>query len=131
MAKNATRQSKLVEVRKAGKKGRGVFARRDIAKGAEIEKAPVIVLPSEDVFGYTRTSHLAHYVFNWKKNTFAVALGYGSLYNHSYRPNARYYIEDKDTQVYIAIADIKKGEEITINYNGKPNSKKDVGFDAT
>ena len=33
---------------------------------------------------------LKDYCFNWAEGKVALALGYGSIYNHSYRPNARY-----------------------------------------
>ena len=125
----AHKHSALIKVKKTGKKGRGVFAVTKIAKGKEIERVPVIIVPEEDVFGYTRTSKLADYVFNWKKGKMALALGYGSLYNHSYKPSAQYFIENKDTMSYMALRDIEAGEEITINYNSDPKSKKDVGFE--
>jgi SET domain-containing protein len=71
---------------------------------------------------------LGNYVFVWEDNKFAVALGYGSLYNHSYEPNAK-YIRKKDKILFQAIKDIKSGEEITINYNGNPKSQDKVWFD--
>lgn len=120
--------SDLIKIKKADNKGRGVFAIRSISKDTEIERVPVIVVPEQDVFGYTRTSALAGYVFNWKKGRMALALGYGSLYNHSFKPNAQYFIENKDTMSYMALRDIKAGEEITINYNSDPKSREDVGF---
>ena len=58
----------------------------------------------------------------------ALALGYGSLYNHSYRPNARYEDVGPRTKSFLAIRDIG-GEEITVNYNGKPRSRTAVWFD--
>ena len=122
------KHSKLVKVKKIPKKGRGVFATRHIAKGEEIERVPVLVLPSQDVFGTTRTSRLADYVFEWDDDTMALALGYGSLYNHSYKPNAQYWREGKDTQYYEALRDIEPGEEITINYNRDLDNVEDVGF---
>ena len=125
-------QSNLVEIRKVPRKGRGVFARVDIAKGTVIERAPVIELPSLDVFNPARDTKLASYVFKWDrdKDTVAIALGYGSLYNHSYRPNARFYDDGGLTQVFEAIRDIGAGEEITVNYNGTPTSRAQVGFTA-
>ena len=59
----------------------------------------------------------------------AVALGYGSLYNHSYQPNARYDDVGRLTKVFSALRDIEPGEEITVNYNGKPGDRGPVGFD--
>jgi len=123
------RQSDLIEVKKAPGKGRGVFARRAIEKGTIIERVPIILLPVAEVYGYNIDSVLAKYVFNWEDGTVMIALGYGSLYNHSYRPNATYYNNGRRTQTYEALRDIAAGEEITVNYNGKPKSRKEMAFD--
>ncbi|HJN65554.1 MAG TPA: SET domain-containing protein-lysine N-methyltransferase, partial [Pirellulales bacterium] len=64
----------------------------------------------------------------WGKRTVALALGYGSLYNHSYNPNARYDDARGQIKVFTAICDITEGTEITINYNGDPDDPTDVGF---
>jgi uncharacterized protein len=60
----------------------------------------------------------------------AVVLGYGSLYNHSYKPNAYYRDRRNRVKEFIALRDIAAGEEITINYNGSPHDPSDVGFEA-
>ncbi len=120
--------SELVEVRWTRKKGRGVFARQKIGKGAVIERAPIILLPTKEVFDSSVEPKLAGYVFEWGKDTVAVVLGYGSLYNHSYQPNAEYYDSGRLTQVFTALRDIRKGEEITVNYNGWPGGRVRVGF---
>jgi SET domain-containing protein len=57
-----------------------------------------------------------------------LALGYGSLYNHSYHPNARYDDAAGPTKVFTALRDIAAGEEITVNYNGEPDDGSSVGF---
>jgi SET domain-containing protein len=120
--------SELIEVRWTRKKGRGVFARKAIRKGTVIERAPIILLPTKDVFSQTADSKLAEYVFAWGRDTVAVVLGYGSLYNHSYQPNAQYYDGGRLAQMFTAIRDIRAGEEITVNYNGSPGSRVRVGF---
>lgn len=120
--------SDLITVRRSGKKGRGVFARKLIRKGTVIERAPIILIPTGEVFSNSPKTKLADYVFAWGNDTVAVVLGYGSLYNHSYQPNASYYGAGPRTQVFWAIRDIRAGEEITVNYNGSPNSRKRVGF---
>lgn len=58
----------------------------------------------------------------------AIALGYGSLYNHSYDPNSFYSMENDDWMIIWALRNIKKNEEITFNYNGDPTCKEPVGF---
>jgi uncharacterized protein len=121
--------SDLIEVRPSRTKGRGVFARKHIRKGTVIERAPMILLSVREVFsrGAPKTT-LADYVFTWGKDIVAVALGYGSLYNHSYQPNASYHSARSRIQVFRAIRDIQTGEEITVNYNGAPNSRRRVAF---
>ena len=122
-------QSDLVTVKRIPGKGRGVFALRDIAKGTEIERVPVLVIPEADIYTEEGDGVLSHYVFDWGQKTVALALGYGSLYNHSYRPNARYEDDGMQTKVYIAIRRIREGEEITTNYNGAPTARAPVWFD--
>src|SRR5262245_37487262 len=90
--------SDLIVVRRSGKKGRGVFARKLIRKGTIIERAPVILLPIGEVFSDAPRTMLANYVFVWGSDSVAVVLGYGSLYNHSYQPNASYYGGGPQTQ---------------------------------
>jgi len=116
-------QTQLIEVKWIGRKGRGVFARRRIAKDSIIERVPVVALPIEEVFGRSAGSVLSEYVFKWRDGEVAIALGYGSLYNHSYAPNARFYSEGRLTQVFSALRDIDAGEEITINYLGASNNR--------
>jgi SET domain-containing protein len=120
--------SKLIEVKEVRKKGRGVFARTSIPKGTVIERVPVIVVPVQEIFSQAPKSKLADYVFVWGSDTVAVALGYGSLYNHSYQPNAQFFDSGRHTKIFMAIRDIQKGEEITVNYNGYPRGRSRVGF---
>ncbi len=114
-------------------KGRGVFAQRNFKKGEVIESCPVIVLPAKELDTLELTQ-LYNYYFAWGPDSkdAAIALGYGSLYNHSYTPNARYYKDfDKSLLKYVCIRDIEDNEEITINYNCNPEDKTPVWFDLT
>lgn len=122
-------QSTLITIKEAANKGLGVFAVRRIPKDAEIERVPVLILPEDDIYGQDRASKLAGYVFEWEEGEIALALGYGSLYNHSFKPNAQYWREGDDTQIYVALRDIEPGEEITINYNRDLDNHDDVGFE--
>jgi hypothetical protein len=114
-------QSGVVEVRRVKGKGRGVFARRLIRRGEVIERTPVLMLPAGAALG--------DYCFEWGEGTWALALGYGSLYNHSYSPNARYDDLNSRTKVFTALRDIDAGEEITVNYNGDPEDRSPVWFE--
>jgi SET domain-containing protein len=123
----ALTQSDAIEVKRVRGKGRGVFARRPIEAGEVIETCPVLVLPAgavEDV-----PAGIGGYVFEWGRGQLALALGYGSLYNHSYRPNACYVDLAGRTKEFTAIRDIAAGEEITVNYNGEPGDETPVGFE--
>lgn len=122
-------QSELIEVRQVPRKGRGVFARTSIPKGTVIERVPVIVVPMREILTNAQRSVLLDYAFEWRSGTVAIALGYGSLYNHSYRPNAQVFTS-RLTKIFVAIRNIQRGEEITFNYNGVPSSRSRVGFPA-
>ena len=121
-------QSRLVMVKRTGRKGRGVFAREDIRRGTIIERAPVIVVPVGEIFTLAGSTQLSNYAFIWGENTSALVLGYGSIYNHSFEPNATYYASGRQAQIFQAIRDICAGEEVTINYNGTPQSRAKVDF---
>ena len=120
-----------IDVKHFPGKGRGVVAQRPFAAGETIERPPVLVIPASET-PLIRDTRLAHYYFEWGENCkqAAIALGYGSLYNHSYTPNARYeFREDDDCLEFIALREILPGEEITINYNNLgPDAKKPLKF---
>lgn len=89
----------------------------------------MLVFPRSQLYSPAGTSDLGKYVFVWDEEHIAIALGYGSLYNHSYAPNARYVDDDPCVKRYFALRDIMAGEEITINYNAEPKDGTPVGFE--
>ncbi|MCP8969216.1 SET domain-containing protein [Ectobacillus ponti] len=111
-----------------GEFNRGVFATRDIKKGELIHEAPVIAYPN-DQHEHIEKTLLADYTFNYGANHSAILLGYGMLFNHSYKPNATYDISFEDhTFKFYAYTDIKAGEEILINYNGEVDNDDPLWF---
>jgi hypothetical protein len=121
----------FITVKDSPGKGRGVFAQRNFKKGEVVETCPVIVLPAEEIDSLELTQ-LYNYYFAWGPDSkdAAIVLGYGSLYNHSYNPNARYCKDFENNLLrYICIRDIQEDEEITINYNCDPEDKSPVWFD--
>lgn len=110
-------------------KGRGVFTRNGISKGQLIEACPVLLFDDEEHARHIDATPLSNYYYRWKDGINALALGYGSLYNHSYHPNAfyskNYY---NHTLEIVALRDITPGEEILINYNGDPSCKDPLWF---
>jgi uncharacterized protein len=121
-------QTDAIEVKQTKGKGRGVFARRIIYDGEVIERVPVLVLPDGESRSASGPTSMSDYCFDWGRGTVAVALGYGSLYNHSYQPNARYDDGSRQTKIFMAIRDIAPGEEIVVNYNGDPGDRSPVWF---
>lgn len=111
---------------------RGVFARCDIKMGEIIEICPVILVPRHDMSNLNE-SVLVTYFFYFGKNKerLAIVLGFGSIYNHSYEPNARYKIKPRQKTIeFSASKDIKKDTEITFNYNyGNPKNKSPLWFE--
>ncbi len=122
----------MIEVKHSALSGgeftRGVFATRDIAKGELIHEAPVVAYENEDHEHIEKTI-LEDYVFEYGANHTAILLGYGSLINHSYTPNATYEISfEKHTFDFYAYTDIKAGDEILINYNGEEDNMDPLWF---
>lgn len=113
-------------------RGRGVFARRSFSPGDLIERAPVIVIP-EKQWPKLQSSVLSIYAFDWGEHDeqAAIALGYVSIYNHSYSPNAKLeeVLEEMVMEI-VALRDIEPGKQITINYNGDPSNREPLWFNA-
>ncbi len=113
-------------------KGRGVFCSENLAAGTIIEIAPVIVMSPEERVILDQTL-LHDYIFLWGKDETqcCVALGYVSIYNHDYLSNAEYEMDFETNTIRIkTVREIKKGEEIFINYNGAWNDATPVWFDS-
>jgi uncharacterized protein len=121
--------SLLIEVKRVPGKGRGVFAREFIPSGTVFETVPLLVVPAREILDNDQGDFLRAYVFEYRKGTVALALGFGSLYNHSYDPNARYDDAGRQVKQFSAVRDILPGEEITINYNGAEDIMDPVEFD--
>lgn len=102
--------------------GRGVFASKSIASGEIIERCPVIEVPLTDPSNDDENGLLVNYYFYFGEGL-GLALGFGSIYNHSYQPNATYRPKpDEGVIEFTAIRAIPEGGEITTNYNfGDPN----------
>jgi SET domain-containing protein len=114
-----------------GLKGRGVFTKEKIKANVIIEKSPVIVMTDKDRL-YLDKTLLHDYIFEWgkDKNECCMALGLVALYNHNYASNCEYFMDfDKESIQIKTVRAIKKGEELTINYNGNWNDDKKIWFE--
>ena len=120
-------------IKNADNKGRGVFTRAAITTDTVIEIAPVIVMNREDRVHLDKTL-LHDYIFEWgtQKDKCCMALGYLPMYNHSYKSNCEYFMDfEKDIIAVKTVRNIKKGEELTINYNGDWNDPAKLWFDVS
>ena len=69
-------------------KGRGVFANEKIKSNTLISISPVLLFPEDLKYPNSiEKSILNSYTYTWDKSTQALALGLGSLYNHSKQNN--------------------------------------------
>lgn len=112
------------------KNGRGVAAIKDFKKGEIIECCPVIILTPKERKLCEKTI-LNSYIYPWRSTrSAAIVLGLGSIYNHSYEPNADWRQNFKTkNMVFRSIKPIKKGEQITVNYNGEPDDQTPIRWE--
>lgn len=105
-------------IQESAGRGRGVFAGRAFQAHEIIEVCPVIALSKDDAAKLDDT-YLYNYYFGWgaQNEGAAIALGFGSLYNHSDIPNASYRKNLADGTIsIIALQLIESGAEIFITY---------------
>lgn len=105
-------------------KGRGVFAATDIKKNELIETCHLILMDLNDVQGA-----LESYVYEYTPKTAAIALGHGSLYNHSDEANSEFDFDYKKKLLKVRAKKlIIKGSEITVDYGYSEDEKKRFGI---
>jgi SET domain-containing protein len=91
----------------------GVFASSFIPNGTTIEIARALKVKND--FLFQKGNILNDYVFKYDDDHSMIALGYGSLFNHSKDPAIEYKVK-KDRVIYYTIKDIYPDEEIFISY---------------
>jgi SET domain-containing protein len=101
-----------------GKKGRGLFATDDIPPSTLLHIAPCILLTKEEYEEHMKYTVLEHYLFNSQGGNKLLALGDGSLFNHSRHPNVDYRVDAANLRIrYLSGCNtIKRGEELCISY---------------
>ena len=116
--------------------GIGLFADQPIAKGTVVWKyEPLIdiLLSKEEVERLSEPSKRQFYKYAYldmKYNKYMLCGDDGRFFNHSYEPNCDDGIDDKT----IAIRDIAKGEELTVNYDafyGDAKGRTELDFDVS
>lgn len=97
---------------KRNSKGRGVYASKSIRKGEVIEICELLLIKKSEV-----PPSLESYVYEHSPKMVALALGVGSLFNHSDTPCAEFYFDERKIHLVIrALKKIPSNQEITINY---------------
>lgn len=98
--------------------GQGVFAAADILPEQVIEECRTLYTEKKTPFN--------NYLFACGDG-YALALGFGSLYNHSPTPNARFEVDEEKLILTItAKTEIKAGDEIFIHYGKKWFATRDI-----
>ena len=112
--------------------GRGVFSIRAFFKNEVVKVSPIFELDEK----YSKLPQaFKDRVFNWghltgTESSRAIALGYGSIYNHSDTPNLRYEA-DYDSKIlkFITMRAIDPGEHLTIHYDHADGKHKKIEND--
>ncbi|WP_290709412.1 SET domain-containing protein, partial [Flavihumibacter sp. CACIAM 22H1] len=105
------------------KMGRGVFTLEALEADVLIEISPVVVLGEQERILLDQTL-LHHYIFEWgdDRKACCVALGYVSIYNHSFESNCEYEMDFESQMIRVkTVRAVAAGEELFINYNGDWN----------
>ena len=111
-----------VRVRMSGVHGKGLFATKTIPNGTLIERSPLIICDTysfkclDDLMGVRHI--VSDYPFKWNRRESAIALGYGSIINHSSdNPNALFKFNYSYPAIeFYARRTIQKDEEILMQY---------------
>lgn len=101
-------------------KGRCIHTAIDLQPNDLIEICPIIKIPSGQLKHIDETQ-LYDYYFLWEEEGYeaCIALGYGSLYNHSTTPNAEVVMDYDDGTIRIEASKvIEASSEILIDYTG-------------
>ncbi|CAO1622565.1 unnamed protein product [Sympodiomycopsis kandeliae] len=99
-------------------RGRGVYASRPLPSGTIVEISPVLLFNKSEWDNYGSKTILDCYTFKWgRMGEMALALGLGSLFNHSKFPSVAFYIDRSSHSIrYQLVRDVVAGEELCISY---------------
>lgn len=113
-------------------RGWGVFTRDALPAELVVEDAVVLPMSAADRIHLDQTS-LHDYIFEWHPEGVpgcCLALGWLSLFNHSYTANCEYAMDYEAATMRIeTVRPVTAGEELTINYNGDWNDGTPVWFE--
>ena len=94
--------------------GLGVFSTRAFKKDEIVEVCPYLQIFNGHM---DDECEVGDYTFDFDDESEVLIQGYGSMYNHHKDHNLDYiFDEETDMFEYTALRDIRKGEELTVNY---------------
>jgi SET domain-containing protein len=106
-----------------GTKGRGLVSTRPIPPHTVVHVAPCVLVTSEEYERHLKHTILEHYLFNARRGGRGdgklLALGYGSLFNHSSKhPNVDYRVDATNSTITYRSGPraIPAGVELCISY---------------
>lgn len=109
------------------RKGWGAFCSKKIPKGKIFSVSTLLVLTAREA-RLMDGSSLEPYWYEFGARGRAIALGLGSILNHSDQPNCSYHFSKKKrTLSFFALRDIPAHEELTHNYGWSSASYKAYG----
>ncbi len=111
----------LIEWRYTPTKGRGVFAKQDLAPDLLIECSPVVIFPASDLLSDPHKALKLHqHIFWWsdiRGQEHALGWGYLALYNHSDEPNIELSEGPlPDTMQVKTLSMVTAGQELVFDY---------------
>ncbi|KAI9193466.1 uncharacterized protein BJ171DRAFT_398591, partial [Polychytrium aggregatum] len=100
------------------KRGRGVYATKTIPANTLVDISPILFFTPEEYQAHGRHTILDHYTYKWQNGSMALALGLGSLFNHSSRCQNVGFIRDFEHSCikYYTLRDIQPEQELFISY---------------
>lgn len=103
-------------IQECGQKGRGVVTQKFIPARTIIDISPILLFPSEEYNLHGQYTQLDHYTYRWQGGM-ALALGLGSMFNHSNHPNVGFQRDFENKMIrYTTLRDIQPQEELCISY---------------
>lgn len=105
-------------------KGRGLKAGMAMSAGEVVMTVPLLIFNERDSRLLGRTM-MAHYVFHYQGEQTALALGLGSIFNHSgtyWNTDWRAHPTDPTLYEFFLLDDVAEGDELLINYGYEPTA---------
>lgn len=95
-----------------------MYASRPLSAGTVVEISPVLLFSRDEWDAHGCKTILDCYTFKWgRMGEMALALGLGSMFNHSPRPSVAFYIDKPTHSIrYTLVRDVDAGEELCISY---------------